>query len=373
MDGTILSQGRFVVPTGVPAQYLNIPSNVDWMKVYNYTNAAKVGAATGLGWEYYWQRGMAVDTAMVKFYANGTAVMMGDTLVSGGFTLYDPSGQSASALPLLGNAVATTASSSATSPVISTGTTTGLIANTATARGSIVRLSAAAGYAAANTLGVDFAIGTVVASTSFTLTVAAVNPFPVAPLVAATAAAYRVVNYDPLYYPRDRWVINVTAVANAAVTTTVQHGLTPGQVVRFNIPAASGMTQLNGLTATVLSVTNDFTFVTDIDASTFTTFAWPTTASLPSSFPTLSPVGENTAISLSSIGNQVPMIGGVQINGTQSGILAGSMVNTGFLGMKLGTGGVGTVAGALAISGPAGTTAADVVYWVAGKSSFGGL
>ena len=106
MDGTILSQGRFVVPSTVVNQFIAIPSGADWMKVYNYTNASKVGGATGLGLEYYWQRGMAAGTGMVKYYGNGTAVMSGDSLVSGGFTLYDPSGQTAGSLPLVGNTVA---------------------------------------------------------------------------------------------------------------------------------------------------------------------------------------------------------------------------------------------------------------------------
>src|SRR4029077_7542380 len=110
------------------------------------------------------------------------------------------------------------------------------------------------------------------------------------------------------------------------------------------------------------------------DVSGFSAFAWPTIAQISAGaqFPQVIPVGEDTASALSLGGVQTPMMGGKQINATQSGILADSTVNTGFLGMLLGTGGVGTVAGALAISGPAGTTAADVVFWRAGKSSFGG-
>jgi hypothetical protein len=40
--------------------------------------------------------------------------------------------------------------------------------------------------------------------------------------------------------------------------------------------------------------------------------------------------------------------------------------------MLLGTGGTATALNA-AVSGPAGSVAGDVMYWVAGKSAFGGL
>lgn len=375
MDGTILSQGRFVVPATVVNQVIAIPSNVDFMWVKNYTNAAKVGGATGLGVNYYWQRGMAAGTGMVEYYGNGTAVMSGDTLVSGGFTLYDPSGQSAGALPLLGNPVATTSISNATSPIVATGSTAGLVASTGTVRGTIVRVTNTA--AQQDTQGIDFAIGAVVANTSFTLTIAGLNALANVPGAVGGAGFYRIVNVDPLFYPRHRYITNITKATNANVSTSVQHGMTPGQEVRFNIPtmtiAPFGMTELNGVVATILTVVDDFNFTINVDTSAFSTFIWPAVAQMPASFPIMVPVGEDTATSLITPAIQVPTIGGVQIYGTQSGILADATVNTGYLGMVLGTGGVGTVAGALAISGPAGTTAGDVVYWVAGKSSFGGL
>ncbi len=375
MDGTILGQGRFVVPATVVNQFIKIPSNVDFMWVKNYTNAAKVGGATGLGVSYYWQRGMAAGTGMVQYYGNGTAVMSGDTLVSGGFTLYDPSGQSAGSLPLIGNPVATTAISNATSPIVLTGSTAGLVASSATVRGTIVRVTNTA--AQQSTQGIDFAIGAVVANTSFTLTIAGLNALANVPGAVGGAGFYRILNVDPLFYPRHRFITNITQATNANVSTSVQHGMTPGQEVRISIPSLSiapfGMTQIDDVVATILTVVDDFNFTINVDTTAYSTFVWPAVAQMPASFPIMVPVGEDTAISLITPAIQVPTIGGIQINGTQSGILADSTVNTGFLGMVLGTGGVGTVAGALAISGPAGTTAGDIVYWVAGKSSFGGL
>ncbi len=133
--------------------------------------------------------------------------------------------------------------------------------------------------------------------------------------------------------------------------------------------------------ATVVAVVDDYNFVIDVDTTAFTPFSWPTIAQQPSSFPQVEPVGENTAFALASPQPQLPSYGGLPLNAVQSGILSDATTNTGFLGMVFGSGGNGNALGT-PISGPAGTvhfTAGDVndaddrMYWVAGKSSFGGL
>lgn len=375
MDGTIIGQGRFVVPATVVNQIVQIPSGADWMRVFNYTNFGTAGGASAAGLEFQWQRGMAAGTGIVKYYANGGQVLTGDTLVSGGFTLYDPSGQTVGGQPLLGAAVATTASTNATRPVVSTASTAGISV------GTVVRMS---NTAQTDINGIDFAVGAVVANTSFTLTGNAGAALANAPGAIGGAGFYRIVNTDPLFYPRRRVITNISKAVNANVSTSVAHGLTPGQEVRFNIPAVSGMIQLNPnplnnyfpqgslVPAIVVTVVDDFNFTINIDTTAYTTFTFPTIAQQPSSFPEVTPFGEDTATALASNTAQVPTIGGIQIFNTNTGILADSVVNTGFLGMILGTGGLGTVSGA-AITGPAGTTSGDVVYWLAGKSTYGGL
>lgn len=366
MDGTILSQGSFIVPSTIVNKVIQVPSNVDWISVRNATRQGTVGGASAFGFEYYWQRGMAAGSALVKYYANGGAVVTGDTLAAGGFTLYDPSGQSVGAQPVIGLAVAVSAVTNATRPVVTHTADTSIVV------GSVVRLNSTA---QTDVNGVDMVVGAVGSSTAFTL-LTATNALATAPGAIGGAGFYRVVNTDPLFYPRNRYVVNVTQAVTPTVGTSVAHGMTPGQQVRFSIPTlssgAAGMTQLNGLAATVLTVVDDYSFTINVDTSAFTAFVWPTIAQQPSGFPQMVPFGENTAVSLSTVAAQVPSVGGIQINGTQSGILADSTVNTGFLGMILGTGGTGVISTA-ALTGPAGSVAADVVYWKVGKSSYGGL
>ncbi len=370
MDGTILSQGTFVVPTTVVNQIIAIPSNADWMIVRNATQQATAGAAApnSAGYEFYWQRGVAAGGAFVRYKTVTTNAAVDDLITTGGFTLYDPSGQSAGSYPLLGNPVATTASTNATRPVVSTASTAGI------AIGTVVRMNSTA---QTDVNGIDMVVGAVTANTNFTL-LTATNPLATAPGAIGGAGFYRIVNADSLFYPRHRFVVNITRAANAQVSTSVAHGLTPGQAIRFAIPAVSGMIQLNPLPennyllANIVSVVDDYNITIDVDTTAFTAFTWPTIAQQPSSFPQLVPVGEDTALSLVTAASQVPTVGGLKINATQTGLLADATTNTGFLGMVLGTGGAGVVL-TTAITGPAGTTAGDVVYWVAGKSSFGGL
>ncbi len=375
MDGTILGQGTFTVATGVPAVTLQIPSGVDWMKVKNYTQFCANSAATGV--DFYWQRGMAAATGIV-WYKDSTAIIRADTLATGGFTLFDPTATSG-VQPQYSATIAVTSVTNVTRPVVATATTSGLTAASSTNPGSIVRVFATS----FPDNGIDFTVGAITGGVNFTL-LSAAGALATAPGAAGTTGTYQIMNFDQLYYPRKRYVASISKAAQAVVATTVPHGLTPGQAVRFNIPSTSGMVQLNPTTAnnylvaTVVSVssTDSNIFTIDTDTTTFTTFTWPTSAQAPFSFPTMNPIGENTAIALSSPTIQVPGISsatlGSQINNTQTGILADATVNTGFLGMLLGTGGNGTILGS-AITGPAGSVAADVMYWIAGKATFGGL
>jgi len=360
MDGTILSQGTFTVGANVVPVNIPVPSGVDWVSVINLTNVVQAGGANAAGIRYFWQLGMANGSAIVEYYANGGAVVTGDYIVPGGISLYDPSGQNPLS-PALSAPRATTAMTNATRPVVSAANTTGLVV------GSVVRMTLTAQDEVDS---VDMVVGAVNPGVSFTLLTAS-NAMANAQGAIGGAGFYQIVNYPPLFYPRRLVITNITQAALAVVATSVAHGLTVGQQIRFTIPATSGMVQLNGQQATITAIIDDYTFNINIDTTAFTAFTFPTIAQFPATYPVLVPFGMNTGAALTLGGLQVPTIGGVQIYGTQSGILADSTVNTGFLGMTLGTGSDGAINGA-AISGPAGTNPGDFILWRVGKSSFGG-
>jgi hypothetical protein len=322
-DNTIIQQGRFT-STG-ESQVLSIRSDFDWIRVYNLTAADQ--AAADLGYEFYFQRGMTDGRGLVWSKLGTVAnepVTIGQIAANAGFFMLDSSDQSPNA------AVAITAGSNAAQPVYSTADTSGL------STGSIVRLSQLTGQE--QLAGVDFEIDNVIASTSFRIRWALDS----APGAAATAGFYRIIPFDPIYYPRRRYIAAITNAAQAVVTLTVTHGYTVGQQVRFVVPEEFGMIEMNGLqgTITAVSAVNN-TITVDIDSSAFTAFDIPAAGDIPLTWAQVVPFGEDTAQALSSAVD----------------ILADATRNTGFIGVRL-------VAGN---NSPAGN-ANDEIYWVAGKS-----
>lgn len=316
MPDTILQQG-FFTSTGT-TQTLQIRSGVDWISTRNYTRiAAQTGSA---GYEFYWQLGMPQGGG-IEYQSNaGSTAVNTAVLASGGFTIVD------SSLNPLGAPVATTASTNAAQPVFSTASTAGLSA------GSIVRIVNVAGQP--NLSGYDFSIDTVVANTSFRIANALAN----APGAAGTTGIYYLVNFNPLFYPARRNIVNITAANPAVITTAVNHGYVVGQAVRLYVPTVFGMTQANGLLVNISAVTAS-TFTVNMDFSAFTAFVFPGAAAVPFTPAYVVPVGEET--------DQY----------SNPNLLDDATLNTGYIGVTLGAG----------VNGPAGQNA-DVVYWVAGKS-----
>jgi hypothetical protein len=322
------NQGKFT-STGAN-KILNIRSDVDWINVYNYTAAAQ--AAADLGFQYYFQRGMAQGRGIIYAKLGAVAndpITVGEIGATLGFYLIDTS------VNVPGASVALTSVSAGATPVVATGNTAGL------ADGDIVRLYNVTGGLQLN--GLDFTIDTINANVSFELAY-------MVQIVLTGAGTFRKIPYNPIYYPRARYISSITQAAQAVVKLTVTHGYKVGQVVRFIVPSVAGsavsygMTEINNLQGTILAIdlVNN-TITVDIDSSGFTAFAFPTTALAASGFTPAQvvPIGQNTAESLDA---------GVDI-------LTDATVNEALVGIQL-------IAGAFSPAGQAN----DVIYWVAGKS-----
>lgn len=370
MDGTIIGQGSFTAqfsganpnPGSASDQaamlkIIEIPSGADWVKVYNYTKAGADGqvdvyfqgtANASAGVEFYWQRGMAPGTGIVRYKGDGVATLSEDTMVSGGFTLYDP----------IANAVGTinatiTAISNAAIPVVSNSGTNGLLP------GDIVRLTNVIN--AQQLGGLDFTVG------YNTLTAGTFSLDYMSQLaLAGTTGSWRKINFEPIFYPRHRFISKITQALQAVVTLTVAHGFTVGQEVRVVVPDVYGMVEIDGLSATIVAIdttpATGNTITLDIDSTTFTAFAFPVNADVPFSPAMIVPIGEAATAPWQNL-------------------LDDATINTAFLGMILGAGGNGNAL-TTPLSGPAGTVhfsaadaidARDTMFWVAGKSTYGGL
>lgn len=314
---TVIQQGSFT-STGAN-QTIQVRSGVDWIRVYNYTQIAANSAATG--YEFYWQFGMPAGGGL-EYASNGgaTAVNLVALAAGTGFTVVD------SSINVPGPAVAITAGTNAVQPVYSTANTSGL------ATGSVVRLTNLTGQA--NLSGYDFTIDTVVAGTSFRIANALAN----APGAVATAGFYRIIPFDPLYYPTKRSIVKITQATQAVVTTSVNHGYVPGMSVRLSVPTVFGMTQADGLLVNITAVTAG-TFTVNLDTTAFSAFVFPSAAAVPFTPASCVPVGEET--------DQF----------SNPNLLDDATVNTAYIGVILAAG----------VNSPAGQ-ANDVIYWMAGKS-----
>lgn len=338
------NQGRFT--SAGQAVTIQLRSDLDWMWVKNETVSYAAGAGTGA--EFYWQRGMTQGRGTVYTKTAATnALAVGQIAAASGFYLVDSSvnipGASTALTAIDGNTGAFN------SPQVLTGNTNGLPITAVVGANNpagVVRIFSTVG--AEQLGGIDFSVANVVNNVSMDLiymdSIVTANP---------GAGTYRVIPYDPIYYPRNRYITKIqsTGNTNALVTLSVTHGYTVGQVIRFIVPtvtaAAFGMTELDGLQGTIIAIgTADVdgatnTITVDIDVSGFTAFAWPLTAGPRSTPAQIVPVGANTAEGLALNAN----------------ILSDATLNTGYIGIKLQAG----------TSSPAGASS-DVIYWVAGKS-----
>ena len=316
-NNTVIQQGRFT--SDGTTRLIPLRADVDWMIVRNFTNTANVGDD---GVKFVWQRGMA-DGAAIRYFNDGGGDNLNiDTMAVSGFTRIDSSNNPLTA------AIAVTNGTNAVQPVYSTGNTGSLVT------GDVVLLSSLTGQE--NLAGIEFQVDTIVANTSFRIDV----PIATAPGAVATAGNWRQVRWDPIFYPRRRFIATITAAAAAVVACTVDHGLTVGQQIRMVVPAAYGMVEMDGLQATITAVTAT-TLTLDVDSSAFTAFAFPLPAAVPFSPALVVPFGQDTPQSLSSAVD----------------ILADATDNQSVIAMSLPGG----------ATSPGGANN-DVMYWIAGRS-----
>lgn len=326
----IISQGTFT--QGATASVIRIPlvSDVDRFYVYNITQMA-ANQTTAVGVQYYWQRGFPAG-AMIEYLksnaANANNLIQYAT--SGGFTLINTTDQQPGVLN--NGSTGISAITAANPPVVTVGSTAGM------APGSIVRLYNTTG--ATQYGGMDWTVGynTFAGGNTFDLSYAGANAN------AGSAGSFRVIPYNPIFYPRTRFITSISQAAQAVVRTSVTHGLQRGMKVSFKVPPIFGMVQMDGLTGTVVAVdtTNTVnTFTVDIDSSAFTAFAFPANGNQPFSPAVVVPAGEDNAYAVDNSLN--PYVS--------------AYTNVGYIGIQLAAG----------ANSPAGT-ANDVIYWVAEKA-----
>lgn len=255
---------------------ISLPAGVNKFEMFNITDIGSSAASTPV----MKATALSYATAGSAYYSlktNGAAtIALENTTTSGGFTFLTDSAGTAPT-----GATTLTGITNANPPVVSTANTGNLTT------GSVVRIYGTTGQL--QLAGMDFTVNTVVANTSFNLA------YMGTPGSAASAGSWIQILFDPRYYPARRYITNITAASSAVITLSVTHGFTIGQQVRIICPAAFGMTQINGLQATVTAInTTNNTITVNINSTNFTAFTFPTSATAATgvTFAQVVPIGE---------------------------------------------------------------------------------
>lgn len=261
---------------------LNPLHNILSVDLANITKFGSTAASTEV-MTAHWELGYTNGWALRQLKTSGAATLQIPSMVTTlGISVLDTSDQTPGPLVATGTAI-----NRANPAVVSDASTTTLTANS-----TVVRMFNTTGML--QIAGMDFTVGAVNAGVDFALRYLDNSGFA----ADATNADWRIIPFDPQFYPRRRFITGITAANPCVVTMSVAHDFTVGERVRiFNPDANFGMGQIDGLIGNITAITTGATntiTLGNIDSSAFTAFAFPTSAIAAGgiTFPQVIPVGE---------------------------------------------------------------------------------
>lgn len=269
MSISIVTGGKFV-STGL-SQVIQLPGGADYFRVVNLTQAA-TQQATGRGVEFEWfADATPQDGALEYKKTNSTDALNLVSVTSGGFSYYV--GPPAPSAPVTGTTITQAAAAvcSATNTFVN---------------GDRVRIYDVVGMRQIS--GMYFTVSSVSGS-AFTLLGLDSSGFA----AGATAFKARKIAAYETVLPEYLFITNISQASNAVVTVSTTHNYVAGMKIRLDIPSTYGMSEANGVEATILSV-GAYTLTLDMDSSGFTAFAFPASAASVNQirFATLAPDGQ---------------------------------------------------------------------------------
>jgi len=337
---------------------INLPFIPDYVEVNNYTNIAAAAAASKT-LRAFWDNTLIVSSnnpTMLEGYSSGS-VMVGDVIATNGISTFY-AGLSQQFGPAQ-QVVASTKGNTTSFQVTGHGYQVG---DTVIFRGLFQ--SATTGMPQMN--GIPFTITTITDANNFVVNYNS-NNAAYTNLSASPASAFvEKVLYPFLYVPQDNVITAITTGSTTTITTSMYHNFEVGQEVAFRIPNAWGTTQLNSLPnlvipgspvyGYVISVTDNWTFVVNINSSAYTAFTTNiAVASVPGlTFPQVVPVGDvNTGGNVIFSGSSLypaprfptsssrvstingPAIRGAFVNNTSQGFIIGAGTATNNTSIKI--------------------------------------
>lgn len=294
MPFTILDGGSFT-STGVGVK-IPLPSSADYFKTWNVTQYAVASPTVVVGGEWFGSKfgaGASAANSGLRWKKSGSSAILIDSFststASDGFTYVTTSpvveSQAANAITAI----------SAANPAVVTQTNT-------YSNGDFVRIYGTTGDLTIG--GMVFQISSVSGSGYTLLGLANVAGNG---LAAANAGFTRRVSKNAAVDPEYLFITNISKASSAVVSTSVDPSAyyVVGMKIHFSVPSSFGMKEIDQLTGTITAVNaaaasgsvGAYNVTVDIDSTAFTTFAFPLTATSPTSrlFATFAPAGAQTS------------------------------------------------------------------------------
>ena len=270
----LIAQGNFI--SDGASRVLEFPCAIDYFLIRNRSLWGTAPTAIVQSW---WYRGYAAGQAQHFTEGGGSAVTATATAAAGlGFTEVDFTNMAPGALVATGTAI------TAATPMVVTDAGNPPV-------GAIVRMLNTT--AMLQISGLEFEVTATTPGVNYTLGYGVGAGYA----AAATNADYRVLP-DYRFFPRRRWIMDMTVANPVVISTSVAHGYAVGARITINNPDANfGMPEINGLNALVTAVTAN-TITTDINGLAFTAFAFPASAVAAAgvTHPAVVPFGEVSTI-----------------------------------------------------------------------------
>ena len=296
----ITAQGTFT-STGLQ-QILQLQPGVSYFYLKNRTQWGAANASAVVV-QAEWFSGMNPGAAYTMTNTASANSLNAGVLTSGGFTYIDPT-ISVSYAPI---ALASPYFTQANPGVFTTASAHGF------AVGDVITFSDLTG--ARQYAGIYYTVSAVGSATTFSVLLNTTS------VPVATGGFVQKVGTPYDFIPTADMITGISLGTTTTLTLATTNTYAVGDYVRVNVPVSFGTSQLNGQLGQVTAVNNSATVNTitlNINSSGYTTFAFPTSASVPTSFAQVVPVGSVATT------------------------LAGAVTNTQYRGLILGSGVVGT-------------------------------
>lgn len=294
MAFTILDGGSFT-STGVGVK-IPLPSSADYFRTWNITQLATASPTSVVGGEWFGPKfgsGASAANSGLRWKKSGSSAILIDSFstssASDGFTYVTTSpvveAQAANAITAI----------TAANPAVVSQTNT-------YSNGDFVRIYNTTGDLTIG--GMVFQISSVSGSGYTLLGLPNVSGNG---LSAATAGFTRRVSKNAAVDPEYLFITNISQASSAVVSTSVDPSpyYAVGMKIHFSVPSSFGMKEIDQLTGVITAVNaasatasiGAYNLTVAIDTTAFTAFAFPVTATSPTSalFATLSPAGAQTS------------------------------------------------------------------------------